>query len=125
MATEDALDALSVLQNIAPLSYDSSRLLDVACIGFGGVQDPDLATLRSICRLPILSHVQVSTSSSALVLARQVLNLREQHATHPSLAATKMGPGSAPRGLVGPLVTKRIGSQDARVFAWFVADNAG
>ena len=59
MATEDALDALSVLQNIAPLSYDSSRLLDVACIGFGRIQDQDLATLRSICRLPILSHVQV------------------------------------------------------------------
>ena len=59
MATEDALDALSVLQNIAPLSYDSSRLLDVACIGFGRIQDQELATLRSICRLPILSHVQV------------------------------------------------------------------
>lgn len=59
MATEDALDALSVLQNIAPLSYDSSRLLDVACIGFGRIQEHELATLRSISRLPILSHVQV------------------------------------------------------------------
>ena len=72
MATEDALDALSVLQNIAPLSYDSSRLLDVACIGFGGVQDADLATLRSICRLPVLSHVQVMIDGPAL-FARQLL----------------------------------------------------
>ncbi|KAK9868611.1 hypothetical protein WJX84_001924 [Apatococcus fuscideae] len=65
MATEDALDALSVLQNIAPLSYDSSRLLDVACIGFGSIQDADLATLRSICRLPILTHVQEAAQRDA------------------------------------------------------------
>ena len=66
MATEDALDALSVLQNIAPLSYDSSRLLDVACIGFGRIQEQELATLRSICRLPILSHVQVEHEPSLI-----------------------------------------------------------
>ena len=73
MATEDALDALSVLQNIAPLSYDSSRLLDVACIGFGGVQDADLATLRSICRLPILSHVQVRIDGQPPLFARSLI----------------------------------------------------
>lgn len=118
MATEDALDALSVLQNIAPLSYDSSRLLDVACIGFGGVQDPDLATLRSICRLPILSHVQVSTRSSAQLACKAGPHvLGERCAVHLFPAATQLEPGLATWMLLGPLVTKAMGSKDARCFA--------
>jgi len=30
VATTDSVDAFSLLQNMAPMSYDSSRLIDVA-----------------------------------------------------------------------------------------------
>ena len=37
VATVDAVDAFLLLQNMAPLSFDSSRLVDVACIAYAQV----------------------------------------------------------------------------------------
>ncbi len=46
MATVDSIDAFSLLQNMAPMSYDSSRLVDVACIAYAHVDDAHITELR-------------------------------------------------------------------------------
>ena len=46
MATVDSIDAFSLLQNMAPMSYDSSRLVDVACIAYAHVDDAHIKGLR-------------------------------------------------------------------------------
>ena len=46
MATVDSIDAFSLLQNMAPMSYDSSRLVDVACIAYAHVDDAHIKELR-------------------------------------------------------------------------------
>lgn len=48
MQTVDALDAWELLQSMAPMSYDSSRLIDVACIGFSNVTPEYLSSLTHI-----------------------------------------------------------------------------
>ncbi|KAK9810304.1 hypothetical protein WJX72_008307 [[Myrmecia] bisecta] len=58
MATTDSVDAFSLLQNMAPMSYDSSRLIDVACIGFSSLSDTQLATLRAVYRTTVLAQFQ-------------------------------------------------------------------
>ena len=37
LATVDSVDAFSLLQNMAPMSFDSSRLIDIACIAYAQV----------------------------------------------------------------------------------------
>ena len=46
MATVDSIDAHSLLQSMASLSYDGSRLIDMACIAFAGVTLDQIAGLR-------------------------------------------------------------------------------
>ena len=46
MAAVDSIDAFSLLQNMAPMSYDSSRLVDVACIAYAHVDAAHVAELR-------------------------------------------------------------------------------
>ncbi|GMH41674.1 hypothetical protein BSKO_09584 [Bryopsis sp. KO-2023] len=46
--TVDALDAWELLQSMAPMSYDSSQLIDVACIAFSNVTQQYLDSLRDI-----------------------------------------------------------------------------
>ncbi len=46
MATVDSVDAFSLLQNMAPMSYDSSRLVDVACIAYGHIDSLCVKNLR-------------------------------------------------------------------------------
>eukprot|EP00951_Prasinocladus_malaysianus_P011231 scaffold82880_cov44-Prasinocladus_malaysianus.AAC.1 len=50
MATVDSVDALSLLQATAPMSFDGSRLMSTACIGFQGVK----STFR--CRCVMFCH---------------------------------------------------------------------
>ena len=46
MATVDSIDAHSLLQSMAPMSYDSSRLIDMACIAFAGLTIEQISALR-------------------------------------------------------------------------------
>ena len=62
VATNDSVDAFSLLQNMAPMSYDSSRLIDVACIAFAGVSDKQLAVLRQAHRQTVIAQFAVRTT---------------------------------------------------------------
>ena len=44
---------------MAPMSYDSSRLIDVACIAFAGVSDKQLAVLRQAHRQTVIAQFAV------------------------------------------------------------------
>lgn len=46
VATVDSIDAFSLLQNMAPMSYDSSRLVDVACIAYAHIDSLCIQGLR-------------------------------------------------------------------------------
>jgi len=46
VATVDSIDAHSLLQSMAPMSYDSSRLIDMACIAFAGLTIEQISALR-------------------------------------------------------------------------------
>ena len=48
MNAADFIDTLSLLQSMAPMSYDSSRLVDVACIAFAHVDAAHIASLRAV-----------------------------------------------------------------------------
>lgn len=54
VATVDSIDAFSLLQNMAPMSYDSSRLVDVACIAYAHI---DLVCIKGL-REKFFSTVQ-------------------------------------------------------------------
>ena len=78
MATNDSVDAFSLLQNMAPMSYDSSRLIDVACIAFAGVSDKQLAVLRQAHRQTVIAQFAVRATlpltgpSAVLALAAAI-----------------------------------------------------
>ncbi|KAL0042727.1 hypothetical protein WJX79_008895 [Trebouxia sp. C0005] len=56
VATTDSVDAFSLLQNMAPMSYDSSRLIDVACISFSSTDHAHLASLQARHRQTVLAQ---------------------------------------------------------------------
>ena len=64
MATTDSVDAFSLLQNMAPMSYDSSRLIDVACISFSSVDGAHLAGLQATHRQTVLAQFAVQPDHS-------------------------------------------------------------
>ena len=74
MATVDAVDAFSLLQNMAPLSFDSSRLVDVACIAYAHIDHAYLRNLRSGFEASVSAQVQVRNFSHPLV-SRWVVSL--------------------------------------------------
>jgi hypothetical protein len=43
-----------------PMSFDSSRLLDTACIAHGHIKDSALRVLRAKYRTPVLEQLRVS-----------------------------------------------------------------
>ena len=59
MATVDAVDAFLLLQNMAPLSFDSSRLVDVACIAYYQVDCKYMEGVRSQFAASVDEQVQV------------------------------------------------------------------
>ena len=59
MATVDTIDAFILLQNMAPLSYDSSRLVDVACIAYQDVNHSHMQQLRSGFEEVVNARIQV------------------------------------------------------------------
>jgi len=46
LETQESSDAYMLLQALGPMSFDASRLIDTACIGFGHVKDVALRVLR-------------------------------------------------------------------------------
>ena len=61
VATTDSVDAFSLLQNMAPMSYDSSRLIDVACISFSSTDHAHLASLQARHRQTVLAQFAVGS----------------------------------------------------------------
>lgn len=61
MATVDSIDAFSLLQNMAPMSYDSSRLVDVACIAYAHVDAAHIKELRGKFFATVQRQFQVAT----------------------------------------------------------------
>lgn len=66
VATTDSVDAFSLLQNMAPMSYDSSRLIDVACISFSSTDRAHLASLQAKHRQTVLAQFAVIHWASVL-----------------------------------------------------------
>ncbi|GAB4813054.1 hypothetical protein N2152v2_000100 [Parachlorella kessleri] len=56
-------DAYMLLQSMGPMTFDSSRLLDTACIGFGYIKDTALRVLRAKYRTPVLEQLRGSFGS--------------------------------------------------------------
>ncbi len=57
----DSIDAFSLLQNMAPMSYDSSRLVDVACIAYAHVDAAHIKELRGKFFATVQRQFQVAT----------------------------------------------------------------
>ena len=64
MAAVDSIDAFSLLQNMAPMSYDSSRLVDVACIAYAHVDAAHVKGLRARFFATVEKQFQVGASFS-------------------------------------------------------------
>ncbi|KAK9806629.1 hypothetical protein WJX73_002174 [Symbiochloris irregularis] len=58
LSTVDSIDCLSILQSMAPMSYDSSRLIDTACIGFAHINQAHLASLRAVHQAAVQAQFQ-------------------------------------------------------------------
>lgn len=59
LSTVDSIDCLSLLQSMAPMSYDSSRLIDTAAIGFAHVTALHLQSLRAVHEAAVQAQFQV------------------------------------------------------------------
>jgi hypothetical protein len=58
LETDDSSEAYLLLQALGPMSFDSSRLVDSACIGFGHVNDAALRVLRDKYRPEVLEAME-------------------------------------------------------------------
>ena len=63
MAAVDSIDAFSLLQNMAPMSYDSSRLVDMACIAYAHVDAKHVRELRARFFATVEEQFQVGARS--------------------------------------------------------------
>jgi hypothetical protein len=63
VATVDSIDAFSLLQNMAPMSYDSSRLVDVACIAYAHIDSLCIQGLRQQFFSTVQKQFQVGCPS--------------------------------------------------------------
>lgn len=68
MATEDGMECLELLAQVAGVSFDGSRLVDVACIAFPNVCEDGVAALRDAYRDKIVRRVKVRRVGIAWVL---------------------------------------------------------
>ena len=69
VATVDSIDAFSLLQNMAPMSYDSSRLVDVACIAYAHVDAAHIKELRGKYLATVQRQFQVAALQPAVHLS--------------------------------------------------------
>ena len=56
--TDDSSEAYLLLQSLAPMTFDASRLVDSACIGFGYVKDAALRVLRDKYRPQVMTAME-------------------------------------------------------------------
>lgn len=73
VSTTDSVDAFSLLQNMAPMSYDSSRLIDVACISFSTTDHAHLAALQARHRQTVLAQFAVRPPKTALLSVTEIV----------------------------------------------------
>ncbi len=63
MATVDSIDAFTLLHAMAPMSFDASRLIDMACIAFAGLTMDQIQALRKAYRTTVVaSKLNVSAA---------------------------------------------------------------
>ena len=55
MATVDSIDAFTLLHAMAPMSFDASRLIDMACIAFAGLTMDQIQALRKAYRTTVVA----------------------------------------------------------------------
>ena len=72
VSTTDSVDAFGLLQNMAPMSYDSSRLIDVACISFSTTDHAHLAALQARHRQTVLAQFAVRPPRTDLLFAPEM-----------------------------------------------------
>jgi hypothetical protein len=70
VATVDSIDAFTLLHAMAPMSFDASRLIDMACIAFAGLTMDQIQALRKAYRTTVVASKHV----------RWPLPRRERHA---------------------------------------------
>lgn len=66
VATVDSIDAHSLLQSMASMSYDGSRLIDMACIAFAGVTGDQIAGLRKAYTTTVAAEKRDVRASTCL-----------------------------------------------------------
>ena len=69
MSTRNSAEAFSLLQSMAPLSYDGSRLIDLACMSFTSIDQAHLATLQAKHRQTVLAQFAVSSPQAKYPLS--------------------------------------------------------
>ena len=82
MATVDSIDAHSLLQSMAPMSYDSSRLIDMACIAFAGLTIEQISALRKAYNTTVKAEkhqVLGRSTSSCIQECMQLVSRRGPH----------------------------------------------
>lgn len=55
VATIDSIDAFTLLHAMAPMSFDASRLIDMACIAFAGLTMDQIQALRKAYRTTVVA----------------------------------------------------------------------
>ena len=64
MATVDSIDAFSLLHAMAPMSFDASRLIDMACIAFASLTMEQIQSLRTAYRTTIIASQRNDVSAA-------------------------------------------------------------
>ncbi len=59
VATVDSIDAFTLLHAMAPMSFDASRLIDMACIAFSGRTMDQIQALRKAYRTTVVASKHV------------------------------------------------------------------
>lgn len=60
MCTRESSDAYMLLQCCAQMTFDGSRLVDTACIGFSHLRPSGLEALRQRYRPAVMDNLRVS-----------------------------------------------------------------
>ena len=116
MATVDSIDAFSLLQNMAPMSYDSSRLVDVACIAYAHVDAAHIRELRGKFLATVQKQFQVAALQPTIPLSEYpgkpcnarfacVLQIRHSQSCGPSkvMASQNDSPTARQKGFLRPM----------------------
>ena len=84
------MDAFSLLQNMAPLSFDSSRLVDVGSIAYCHVDHKHMQALRDTFTKVVQAQFQVTKHPHQLLQGRVYLHLGQGSQPFCSLSGMEM-----------------------------------